>query len=1070
MKEKKQPNILKKTLRISLWVVGSIVALVVILFAVAMFMLTPARLTPLVNKYASQYLNAAVHFDEVDVSLFRDFPRVSLGLDKARIISYALDSTGRDTLARFERLYVSLDAMKLIDGDFDIRAVRLVGADLEARIDSTGRASWEIYTVSADTTTTSSAPISINVEKLLVEGKGRTHFIDERNQTDIEARFDKISALRLEGTKYAIELDLGLNQAVFDTVQYGRYMPLTLLGAATVDYKAMSVDSLKLAIGVNDVTVDIAGNVRLADTLIYSDLTVESSGVGLEKIVSFIPLKTKAQAELEKLRSDLIFGVALKVAGSYNLNNHNLPRITLDLKSNDGGVRIEGRYLKIDRFLIDASVGFEPSVPANNYVDLRNLEVQGTVGNFKARAKVTNALADYHVDGAFDGHIALSALNYWMPPHIRFSGAIDCNVNAKFARHQLKISKIGKSTFGATIRFDSVRASDDSTRVMLNGEITAKAAKDVFILKTNIDTINFDDRRLQLSGAGRDLRFATGIKAEEKTIKDTAAVYPFGGSIMAKRFNMVGADSMRIRMRDAVVRFSVIPDKRDHTVPKMQTSIEATSFSISQGTSRFAMGKTLIKASAEIIRSDKEIALARERRLDSLQEVYPEVPRGGLIAHNRKANPRAARRATEENDLDLNPGNTVRDLLRRWNARGELSTKSVRVSTPYLPLRTRLTDFDIKFSTDSIILRSLKGKVGSSDIAISGQVNNLRRALSSRGVLAIDIDMASDTLDVNQLIKAINAGSAAADSFQSADMDTRTDDQLEAMIAQKVDTTDASMLVLIPKNVSLDVRLKVNHAIYGTIVMDSLTTELISRNKVLQIRELAAGSDIGRISLHALYATPRRDSITTSADIELLGVDVKKLIAQMPEVDTMLPMLASFEGMVDVRAAAKARIDTAMNVIIPSLDAVASLSGRNLVLLDGQTFTEISKMLGFKNRKRNIVDKISVEMKIADERVEFFPFIFEIDRYKAAVSGRHGLDMEFDYHISVLKSILPFRVGVDIKGNLDDWDFKITQAKYKNENLPSYTYQIDSTRINLRNEIMGVFDKLNKEAANVQNR
>lgn len=1061
---------LRRLLKIALWVVGSIVVLMLILLTVVLIMLRPSRLTPLVNDLATEYLDAKVHFDEIDVSLWRDFPRVSVAIDGASVVSYALDTTGRDTLAKFERLYVSLDAMKLIDGQIDVRALRLVGADLSVRIDTLGRASWEIYTASADTTaSTDTTSFAINVEKLSIEGGGRARFVDERNSTDIAAWFDKIAARQLGKTKYAVELDLGLQKAIFDTVDYDQYVPLTLRASADVDYSALSVDSLRLSVGVKEAMVAISGNARLVDTLIYSDLKVDCSQLGLERIVSFIPIK--ANARREKIESDLHFSFALNVAGSYNLNDHRLPRITLDLKSNDGGVKVEGRYLSIDRFMIDATVGIEPSVPENNYVDLRRLEVKGTVGTFAAHGKVTNMLADYHIDGALNGEIILSAFNYWMPSNVRFGGVLTCDLNAKISRHQLKINKIGRATLGATIRFDSVRASDDSTKIMLDGEITAKAAKDVFIFKTAIDTINFDDRRLEMSGAGRELRFSTGIKAEEKTMRDSSAVYPFGGSIKAKRLNLWGADSARVRMRELVVRFSVIPDKRDHTIPRMQASVETRSLSVAHKASRVVLGQTAIKLSTELIRSDRQIAAARAHRLDSLQRVYPDVPRAELIAHNRAMHPRRARAAaTDDSDIDLNPGKTVSDLIRRWRTSGELKTKSVRVSTPYLPLRTRLTDFDITFNNDSVMLRSFKGKVGRSDVSITGEVTNLRRAIQSRAVLNIDIDLSSDTLDINQLIQAGNAGMAMVDKLSGVDFEGQSDEQVEQMIAAAADSTAPSTLILIPKNVALDVRLDVKRAIYGNLIFDSLTTQLASRNKVMQIKELAAGSEIGRLSLHALYSTPSKDSITTSAEIELLGVDIKKLIDQMPQIDTMLPMLASFEGVVDVRAAARAQIDTAMDIVMPSLSAVASLKGRNLVLLDGQTFTEISKMLSFKNKKRNIVDSISVEMKVADQRVEFFPFILSLDRYKAAVSGRHGLDMKFDYHISVLKSIVPFRVGVDIKGDLDDWDFKITQAIYKNENLPSYTFELDSMRINLRKEIVGVFDELNKEAINVQNR
>ena len=168
-------------------------------------------------------------------------------------------------------------------------------------------------------------------------------------------------------------------------------------------------------------------------------------------------------------------------------------------------------------------------------------------------------------------------------------------------------------------------------------------------------------------------------------------------------------------------------------------------------------------------------------------------------------------------------------------------------------------------------------------------------------------------------------------------------------------------------------------------------------------------------------------------------------------------MLRSFEGMVDCTIAATAAVDTMMNIELPTLNAACSIRGENLVLLDGETFTEISKMLRFKNRERNLIDRISVDLLVHDNRIELFPFIVEMDRYKAAVSGVQRLDMSFDYHISVLKSPIPFRLGVNIFGTLDKFKFRIGRARYKSENLPSFVGLIDTTRVNLRRTITDIF-------------
>ena len=126
-----------------------------------------------------------------------------------------------------------------------------------------------------------------------------------------------------------------------------------------------------------------------------------------------------------------------------------------------------------------------------------------------------------------------------------------------------------------------------------------------------------------------------------------------------------------------------------------------------------------------------------------------------------------------------------------------------------------------------------------------------------------------------------------------------------------------------------------------------------------------------------------------------------------------------------------------------------------MVLLDGETFSEIARTLKFRNREENLVESISVEMLIRNNRMEIFPFIMQMDRYRTAIGGVHNLDMTFNYHISVLKSPLPFTMGVNLSGNLNTDKMKvgIGRAKYKDSNRLAYVTLIDDTRLNLRTQI-----------------
>ena len=241
--------------------------------------------------------------------------------------------------------------------------------------------------------------------------------------------------------------------------------------------------------------------------------------------------------------------------------------------------------------------------------------------------------------------------------------------------------------------------------------------------------------------------------------------------------------------------------------------------------------------------------------------------------------------------------------------------------------------------------------------------------------------------------------------------------------------------------------------------------EIVLRDQSINLSKLNIQSNMGNGNLTMVYRAKNGQEATAGLDLDMEDVKVEKLIALFPSIDTLVPMLRSFEGVLDCQVTATCKMDSTMSLIMPSINSSCYLHGDNMVLLDGETFTEISKTLMFKNKKRNMIDSISVDLAIKDNKIEVFPFLVEMDRYKVAVGGTHNLDMTFNYHLSVLKSPVPFKLGIDITGNLDDFKYKITKCKYKDIFKPAKQAELDSTRKNLRKDIRDAVRKQIEEAA-----
>ena len=114
-----------------------------------------------------------------------------------------------------------------------------------------------------------------------------------------------------------------------------------------------------------------------------------------------------------------------------------------------------------------------------------------------------------------------------------------------------------------------------------------------------------------------------------------------------------------------------------------------------------------------------------------------------------------------------------------------------------------------------------------------------------------------------------------------------------------------------------------------------------------------------------------------------------------------------------------------MDFVLPEFNAAVKLDGKQLVLIDPDTFKTLSKWLFFKNKKRNIIDQMSIQMTVENNQLHIYPFIFDIDRYRLGVQGYNDFALNFKYHIAVLKSPLPFKFGINISANPDKMKIRL---------------------------------------------
>ena len=376
-----------------------------------------------------------------------------------------------------------------------------------------------------------------------------------------------------------------------------------------------------------------------------------------------------------------------------------------------------------------------------------------------------------------------------------------------------------------------------------------------------------------------------------------------------------------------------------------------------------------------------------------------------------------------------------------WMPKGIVGFNRLRFRTPEFGLPIRMSKTAVTVDGPKITLKNASVRIGRSNMTATGDMMGVYRAMTKGEKLTAHLSLTSDLIDCNQLINSL--------SFPEDTTEVLTDSVPSEM-----------KLFVIPRNIDFELQTDLKKVIFEKMLFENVHGAVDIKNQAIHLEDLSMRALDADMKAVMVYKAGSPRGGYAGFDFKIRNINIAKLVDFVPALDTIVPMLRSFKGRVMFDVAADARLDSAMNIRIPTLRSAIHIKGDSLVLMDGETFAEISKMLMFKNKKENVFDSISVNVTVHDGNVTVYPFLVEIDRYKAAVGGEQGLDMNFNYHISILKSPLPFKAGVNISGNLDKMKFRIGKAKYKDAVTPAAVHRVDSTRMNMGNEIVNRFRRV----------
>lgn len=1062
----------KIILTIVLVLLGIVFLLPIIAFGVLRWaVLAPEKLTPLVTQEANAYLrDARLECDEVELTYFETYPYFGVKLINGRIINET-DSLPCDTLVSFKRTIVAINPTYIFNSKriavelFFIDTPRFYGY-----IAPDGKANWDIVQ-STDTTTqdtTQQQPLPpIDLKKVRIKS-GRLVY-DDRQQdlyTEVNGFYLNLKgSFANQDSENGVRLETGSSSILFDSPAYtlSNHLRMDFKSELSWTYMMREITLKDAELRVNDLPFKASGSIkrREAGQPSLVDLGFNLNILDLNEILHFIPEQyLKNRDKMAATGSILLEG---KIQGE--VGDSVVPSLDLCCKIDNGSYHVEGVQQGIDSLRMDVDLAFNGPCPDSSFVKVEELVVKGRNISLDVKGSAYNLFDNPAIRSKIKGNVNLTQLakDFLNPDTIILEGEMSADLTTAFTVNDLLDSNMSKVEADGALNIERFKATSPvfGLDAYIAGlSLKAGSAKkesrymqtdELLASNLQIDTLNIQYKENINSRISHlELRVNTARNI------DTTAVIPVTTWMTIGQLRSKLPDSTWLVLKNTTLDGGIKASANNKRIPK-------AGFRLRMDTLKYFM----VAARTGAVLSNSQFTLEALPYRDAVKQRLEQSARNRRRAAIRQTSARGQRDTTAVADTSA----TSR-LLRRWEARGKINFDKLRLFSRYFPIPMYMEGTNVEYNTNRITLKDARLHLGKSDLRLNGQLSQLRAAALRGGTLKGKLTVQSDLIDCNQLLLAMNRGTRFAEADEKAPASFNTDSitaleyqnmEIGAQDTLRTDTT--TQLMIIPKFLDLSLRTDAKRIQFKDLELENVVGEVVVRDQVLNLSELRMNSNIGDGSLTMVYSTPDEAHASMGLELGLNKILVNKLIDLFPSMDTLVPMLRSFEGVVDCQITATCQTDSTMSVLLSTLNASCFMRGKDMVLLDGETFAEISKTLMFKNKKRNLIDSIAVDLAIKDNKIEVFPFLVEMDRYKVAVGGTHNMDMTFDYHLSVLKSPVPFKLGIDISGNLDDFKFKIVRCKYKDFLQPAKQAELDSTRRNVRELIRDEIRRQIREAA-----
>ncbi len=395
-------------------------------------------LLELTRNTLNKELKAEVYFDDLNISFFKHFPKISLELNKLTVIGK--EEFANDTLLDVASVEAKMNITSLFKKKGKgISELIIKNPRLNFVVGKSGEENWKIEKVlysPPQQQTPARKPsgdeevFKLRLDKIKIEN-GRIVYEDKSAPMKLifsGVNFD-ING-NMYGTSANLKLDGKVNDFLFNYngAELISHTSLQTRSQLEMDYEKMIFSVSENEFFINRLPLEFNGKIEMPGDSIFFDLMYKTKASDFGSFLALIP--PGYEEYLKDVTADGTASVSGKLKGYYAGEDY--PGFELNADIQNGSFHKRGLPEKISNIKAQIEVNKPQGNLSLSEVNIKEAHAEIRNNPVDLTLKLTNLFSDAHFDGLFVGKINFSDLKNALPmDSVNLSGTVDANLVLK---------------------------------------------------------------------------------------------------------------------------------------------------------------------------------------------------------------------------------------------------------------------------------------------------------------------------------------------------------------------------------------------------------------------------------------------------------------------------------------------------------------------------------------------------------------------------------------------------------------------------------------------------------------